>query len=94
MPTPKNARGGDRRSGREYGPNRLIYTNICIGCGCTFTATRPDAGYHSNSCRTTHWKREKKRLARVAEIAAATGQPARKKKPSQKSQIIIKKKKN
>lgn len=48
----RRGRGGDRRSGREYGSNLLKYSPICLWCAMPFVAARPDAHSCSSTCRS------------------------------------------
>jgi hypothetical protein len=48
----QSQRGGDRRSGRKYGPNAQAYLLRCVHCLAWFEATRPDALYCSISCKS------------------------------------------
>lgn len=36
-------RGGDRKSGKSYGRNHDRYPRVCLWCGVSFRAARPEA---------------------------------------------------
>lgn len=48
---PRPGRGGDRRSGQEFGENSIRYFPICLWCGVEFGAKRPDTKTHCTACR-------------------------------------------
>ena len=44
-------RPGCHRLGRKFGENSLRYFPLCLWCGATFLASRPDAKTHAPKCR-------------------------------------------
>lgn len=65
-----NQRGGDRRSGKTYGPNNIVYSNRCQHCHLSFECSRPDALYCSDAHRSAAARLRKIDAALTASIKA------------------------
>ena len=82
--TTASQRGGPRRTGKRYGPNRRPYVHLCDHCGELFQSSRPDARYCTASHRAAANKVKAEQAAeqsrRAREERAARRREAKKKR--------------
>ncbi len=77
----KSQRGGDRKSGKTYGPNRRKHLIECVWCQKQFRSSRSDAKYHSPSCR----KKASRHFSEMDKIIETALAPKPKKKRTMKA---------
>lgn len=77
MPTNTSGRGGDRRSGREFGPNELKHVLNCLYCHEWFRSARPDTYYCTDAHKSAAARERRKIASAIARQRAAEKRAAK-----------------